>query len=150
RRNWLARTLDRFNQWFDHQADRYKGLIGWALDNRWWMITIAVGSFVLAIVLQRMFGGFGFSPNSDRSELTIAIETPAGSSLEYTRIKTQEVERIINRRREVKYTYSTIGSSTGSGEVDNGNVYVRLVPKRDRKLKQDAIAAELRPELMRL
>jgi hydrophobic/amphiphilic exporter-1 (mainly G- bacteria), HAE1 family len=150
RRNWLARTLDRFNQWFDHQADRYKGLIAWALDNRWWMIGIAASSFVLAIALQVLFGGFGFSPNSDRSELTIAIETPAGSSLEYTRIKTQEVERIINRRPEVRYTYSTIGSSTGSGEVDNGNVYVRLVPKRDRKLKQDAIAAELRPQLARL
>src|SRR5438270_10718285 len=52
RQNPIARTLDRFNHWFDHQADRYKGLIAWALDHRWTMIILAGGSFVLAIFLQ--------------------------------------------------------------------------------------------------
>src|SRR6202044_1495754 len=31
RRNPVARALDRFNRWFDHQADRYQRLIAWAL-----------------------------------------------------------------------------------------------------------------------
>src|SRR5438477_458202 len=34
RRNPIARALDRFNQWFDRQAENYKRLIGWALDHR--------------------------------------------------------------------------------------------------------------------
>src|SRR5688572_6175180 len=31
---WLSRVLARFNDWFDRQAEAYKGLIAWALDHR--------------------------------------------------------------------------------------------------------------------
>ena len=34
KRHLLARLLDRFNDWFDRTADRYKAVIGWALDHR--------------------------------------------------------------------------------------------------------------------
>src|SRR5437588_197255 len=37
RGNAIARALDRFNAWFNHQAERYKGVIAWALDHRWTM-----------------------------------------------------------------------------------------------------------------
>ncbi len=150
RRNPIARTLDRFNVWFNRQADNYRGLIAWALDHRYSMIGIAVLSFVLAIFLQVQFGGGGFAPDSDRSELNVAIETPPGSSLEYTRLKAGEVDRIIRARPEVAYTYTSLGTATGSGEVDNGNIYVRLVPKAQRHESQDAIGAILRPQLTRL
>src|SRR5262249_61526169 len=32
RRPLISRALGAFNRWFDRQADRYKKLIGWALD----------------------------------------------------------------------------------------------------------------------
>src|SRR4029434_9724286 len=64
RRNVIARTLERFNRWFDAHAERYKHGIAWGLEHRAVMIGIAVGTFVLAIVLQGMFGGFGFVPVS--------------------------------------------------------------------------------------
>src|SRR5881394_1816461 len=118
RRNPIARALDRFNVWFGRQAENYKRLVGWALDHRAMMIGLAIGSFVLALVLQVMFGGFGFSPLSDQSELNIAIETAPGSSLEYTTLKAEEVAAQARRHKEVAYTYSTVGSASGSGEVD--------------------------------
>src|SRR5512135_3695334 len=34
KRNPIARVLDGFNAWFDRTADRYKLVIGWALDHR--------------------------------------------------------------------------------------------------------------------
>src|SRR5512135_1933906 len=34
KRNILSAALDRFNEWFDRTADKYKRLIGWALDHR--------------------------------------------------------------------------------------------------------------------
>jgi HAE1 family hydrophobic/amphiphilic exporter-1 len=147
RRNPIARVLDRFNHWFDRQADRYKRVIGWALDHRWWMIGIAAASFVLAIGLQVMLGGFGFAPISDNSELNVAIETPPGSSLDYTTLKAEEVARIVRAHREVSYTYMTVGSATGSGAVDAATVYVRLVPKRERHISQDAFARIVRREI---
>jgi len=147
RRNPIARALERFNAWFDRQAERYKGLIAWALDHRWTMIALAAGSFVFAIVLQVVIGGFAFVPVSDNSELNIAIETPPGSSLDYTTLKAEEVARMIRARPEVQYTYTTVGSSTGSGAVDNASIYVHLTPKRDRKVSQDALGRIVRRQM---
>ena len=46
RRNPVARLLDRFNHWFDRTADRYRGVIGWALDHRLAVVGLAVAAFV--------------------------------------------------------------------------------------------------------
>jgi len=147
RQNPIARALDRFNKWFDRQAEKYKGVIAWALDHRWTMVALAVVSFIGAIALQATIGGFGFVPVSDQSELNIAIETPPGSSLDYTTLKSEEIARIIRERKEVAYTYTTVGSGTGSGEVDNGSIYVRLTPKKDRSLSQDELGQILRQQI---
>ena len=147
RRNPISRALERFNNWFDRQADRYKTGIGWALDHRWWMVGLAVGTFVFAIFLQAKFGGGGFVPVSDRSELTVAVETPPGSSLEYTRLKAEQAVAIIRRQPQVRYVYTAIGTSSGSGEVDNASIYVRLVPKKDRHISQNDMGQRIRVAL---
>src|SRR5690606_8866309 len=149
---WVTRALRRFNLWFDRQADRYRVVIAWSLDHRLAVVLIAVGSLVGALALQFLFGGFGFVPVSDRSEIDIQFETPPGSSLDYTRLKAIELERLIRAHRYVDYTYTTIGAGTllAGGTVDEGNIYVRLVPKRRRRLSQDEIGRQLREELARV
>src|SRR5687767_13255374 len=39
--NPVTRTLDRFNNWFNRQAEGYKKVIGWALDHRLAMVGLA-------------------------------------------------------------------------------------------------------------
>ncbi len=141
RRNPIARALDRFNRWFDRQAERYQGVIAWALDHRLAMVLIALGSFFGAIALQATLGGAGFIPISDRSEINFIVETPPGSSLEYTRLKSEEVERIarsapgggvhLHRRSARRFRCCAPG-------VDQALIYVRLVPKTERSISQDA------------
>jgi len=140
RRNPIARALDRFNRWFDRQAQRYRSGIGWALDHRKSMIGLAVASFVVA-------SGFGFVPASDRSELTVSVEAPPGSSLEYTRVMAEQVARQLRAHPEVVYTYTTVGSASGSGGVDIGSVYVRLKDKKDRSISQADFGRKIRREL---
>src|SRR5690606_28260792 len=123
-------ALDRFNAWFDAQAEGYRRLIGWALDHRLAMILIATGSFVGALVLQATVGGTGFFGESDSGEMTIVVETPPGSSLGYTRLKAEEAVSIVRAHDEVDYTYTTIGGP--SGAVDNASIFVRLHPKAER------------------
>ena len=147
RRNPIARTLERFNAWFNRQANRYTVAIGWALDHRLLMLGIAAASFVGAIALQVKFGGFGFAPLSDNSELNIAVETQPSSTLEYTTLQAEAIAAMARRHREVAYTYTTAGSASGSGAVDNATVYVRLVPKNRRAIGQDAFGQRLRAEL---
>jgi HAE1 family hydrophobic/amphiphilic exporter-1 len=151
RRNVIARALDKFNTWFDRQANRYKTIIAWALDHRWWMVGLATLTLVLALFVQATFGGFGFAPNSDRSEINVAIETPPGSSLNYTNAKTEEVASIIRQHKDiVSYTYSTIGTATGSGEVSTASIYVRLVPKAKRSISQTDFGSQLRHEIAQI
>jgi HAE1 family hydrophobic/amphiphilic exporter-1 len=98
-------------------------------------------------VLQVMFGGFGFVPISDQSEINIAVELPPGASLQYT---TQQAERVAalarSHKDQVLYTYTTIGSASGTGAVDNGSIYVRLKPKAERDVSQEELAQQLRRE----
>ena len=197
---WITRQLDRFNHWFNRQAQNYKKVIAWALDHRAAMVTIASGSFISAFVLpakgltglaaaiigviivsyafssQRLtilgraavaFAGVvvgivlvgavpawrtvgvGFFPEDDRAEMTIALETPPGSNLEYTRLKAEEAARIARSHKEVLYTYTTLGNNA-TGTVDEGNIYVRLVPKDKRTLSAEAFANVLRAETKRV
>ncbi|HET6401582.1 MAG TPA: efflux RND transporter permease subunit [Candidatus Kapabacteria bacterium] len=146
--------LDQFNNWFNRTADGYKRVIAWALDHRWWMVAIAIVAFVGAIFVQAKYGGSGFVPNSDRSELTISVEAPPGSSLPYTLAKTQEITSILRAHKEVAYTYTTIGSETtqlgtssGSGDVTQASIYVKLIPKADRNLLQWQLAEVFRKQL---
>ncbi|RKH08787.1 efflux RND transporter permease subunit [Corallococcus sp. CA053C] len=149
RRGFISRGLARFNHWFDRQADRYKGVIAWALDHRLAMVLLAVGSLVGAVALQGFFGGAGFVPVSDRAEIEMLVETPAGSSLDYTRRKVEEVSRLTRAHPEVAYTYTTIGVPLPlrSPGVDQALVYVRLKPKDERKASQETLGKTLRDEL---
>ena len=152
-RSWISRKLETFNKWFDQMATKYTKVIGWALDHRLAMVTLAIGSLVGALTLQATIGGFGFVPVSDNSELIIQVETPPGSNLEYTRMKTEEAARVARAHPEVRYTFTTIGSAGGMdpsealGAVDLGSVYVRMTPKKERSLSQDQFGATLREEV---
>ena len=132
----VGRALGAFNAWFDRQADRYKGVVAWALDHRWMMLGLAAASFFGAIFLQGAFGGAGFVPISDRSEVSLIVQTPPGSSLEYTRAKVEEANAIVRAHPEVRYIYSSIGTPIPlqAPGVDQALVYVRLTPKADRDL----------------
>src|SRR5512132_2060969 len=80
RRNPIARTLDRFNVWFNRQAERYRRGVAWALDHRKTMIALAAGTFAAAIAMVATgVVGSGFVPVSDRSEISLTIEAPPGS-----------------------------------------------------------------------
>ena len=145
----LSRLLGRFNKWFDRRAEGYKSVIAWALDHRVAMVSLAMLTFVAALALPAMgVVGAGLVPEMDNSEFQIDLETPPGSNLAYTRVKAQEVARIVRQRPEVAYTYATVG---GQGDaVDEGIVYVKLLPKNERVRSQQLVTADLRAALIKL
>ena len=146
---FISRWLVHFNDWFDRQANRYKTVIGWALDHRFTMAALAVLSLVGALALPALgIVGGEFIPVSDNSEMLINIETPPGSNLAYTKVKAEEAAALARAMKEVQYTYTTIGGNTEA--VDTGMVYVRLSPKHSRARAQHEIEAALRNQLVRL
>ncbi len=152
KRGRFSRALVAFNRWFDRQADSYRGVIGWALDHRVTMVALGILSLVGAIALQLFLGGAGFAPVSDRSEISVVVEAPPGSSLEYTRRKVEQASQIVRAHSEVLYSYDTIGVPIPlkAPGVDQALMYVRLKPKAERKLSQDKLGELLRLELSTL
>ena len=93
--------------------------------------------------------GTSFFPGEDNSELNVKIETPPGSNLDYMRLKVLEAVKIARTYPEAMFTFTTIGGA--SGAVDAGNVYVKLLPKAERKSQgmrsADDVAAQFRIDM---
>ncbi len=143
--NPLTRALTGFNNGFDRMAERYRGVITWALDHRKTTVGVAFAALVGAFMLFPFIGG-SFMPESDNSEFAIQFETPEGSSLGYTRQKAVALETTLRDMGGVEYTYTTIGSGA-TGTVTKGDIYVKLIPSKQRKLSQQQLMAKARAAL---
>lgn len=149
KKRWITRVLDRFNAWFDRQAERYQRVIGWTLDHPWATIVIVVVMLVASLALPAMgLVGSAFFPVEDRSEFNLDVETPPGSSLAYTRLKCEEAAMTVRSVEGVAYTYTTIGGESGS--VDEAQIYVRLQPREERDVHQSEIERKVRAALDRI
>jgi HAE1 family hydrophobic/amphiphilic exporter-1 len=145
----LSRWLVRFNDWFNAQAERYKKVISWALRHRLAMMALAVATFVGALAMPALgYLGGEFFPVSDNSEFTISVQTPPGSNLDYTKRKLDEIARVARSMPGVSHTYATVGGQTGA--VDEGSIYVGLIPKAERDQHQEQIARALRQKFSEL
>ncbi len=146
----VGKALRRFNDGFEKVGIAYRGLIGWALGHRLLTMGFAALSFVIALALP-MTGAVGgrFFPDSDEGETVVGFETPVGSSLGYTTDKALELVRYVRSRPEVAYTYTSIGGSQQNGSVNKGQVYVKLKPRRERRLSQQQLEVSMRQDLPR-
>ena len=143
--NVITRGIAHFNRWFDRQAGKYRGVIGWALGHRKSTIALAVVAFIGTFMLFPLIGG-GFMPNSDEGEFAVQFETAEGSSLGYTRDKGLQVSSTLSGIEGVDYTYMTIGSGA-TGTVTRGDLYVKLTPASERELSQEELMVVARERL---
>jgi HAE1 family hydrophobic/amphiphilic exporter-1 len=146
--NLITRTIARFNAWFDRQANKYRGIIRWALGHRKSTLLIAAASFIGAIMLFPLIGG-GFLPDSDNSQFEVLFDTPEGSSLAYTRSKAEQIVAELRRLEGVDYTYTTVGAGA-TGTVKSGDIFVSLVKPGERSRSQVEVMAVARQRLAQL
>lgn len=139
----ISRMLQRFNDWFDHQSDRYGHVIAWALHHRKWMGSIALLCMVAALGLQIKWGGTSFLPAADSGNLMIQVRTPASSSIGYARLKMERAAELARTLPETKETNSNI---TPSG----GRIYVDIGKRHERKRSAKEVAVELRAKIQEL
>lgn len=146
-RRGLGKVFQKFNIWFDHQAERYSRLIGWALKHRKSMWSLAFLSFFGALFLQGKFGGSGFMPDTDNGAFIVSIRAPSEASIEYTKAKAAQVAEITQVLPEHRYTQTTIGVQ---GNITRAQVFVRLVPEKDRNRSAKQVAEEVRGKIKAL
>jgi hydrophobic/amphiphilic exporter-1 (mainly G- bacteria), HAE1 family len=147
-RNPIRRGAQAFNDWFERLSDRYPAALHWALTHRAVVLVSATATVVVAFyIIPRL--PFTWMPESDVGEFNIGYRTAPGSSLNYTVARGREIVQVIKRHPEVEFTYLSIGGGF-RGTPTNGSIFVKLVPKHDRKRSMADIQNQLRGELRRV
>src|SRR5471032_1148682 len=139
-RKGFEKLLERFNNWFDHQADRYGNVIAWALHHRRWMAVIAILTFAGAIAMQVAWGGMSFLPAADRSTIAIDVRMSPSGSVEIARRKMETIAAITRTIPETKDTNSNINAG-------GGRIYLDIGKRQFRKRTAFQIGAELRDKM---
>lgn len=128
----------------------YKKLLYASLNHRGFVLIFTAVFVAVTGFLSLKYVEKDFVPESDESSFSINVKTPLGSSLEYTDSRLKLIEATIaSHKDEVASYFSTIGSGS-RGQVNQGNVNVRLKPKEERSKSQQALIKELKIELDRI
>lgn len=135
----IGRALGAFD-------NAYKKLLDLALHHRNLVLLITVVFVAVTGFLTLKYVDKDFIPESDEGSFSINVKTPLGSSLAYTDSRLKLVEATVaSHKNEVDSYFATIG--TGSrGQVNQGNINVRLKPKTEREKSQQTLIKELKKE----
>ncbi|MBB5017765.1 HAE1 family hydrophobic/amphiphilic exporter-1 [Chitinivorax tropicus] len=123
---WLLSWFDRK---MDALAETYASMIRWALRKRKTTLALAMASFVAAFVILGKVGG-EFVPDSDFDFVQMQIETPIGSSLDYTGAKAKQASDAIMTFPEVKQAYVAVAQDSAKNQA---NLFINLTSRKERK-----------------
>ncbi|MBU6300090.1 MAG: efflux RND transporter permease subunit [Verrucomicrobia bacterium] len=117
------------------------------------VLTLAIiGAFVAALVMVNLQLPTGFIPGEDQGIIYAVLQTPAGSTLEYTNAKSQELEKIARELEEVTSVTSLAGYEVlTEGRGSNaGTCILNLKDWNERKKTARQIIEELEEKCQRL
>ncbi len=143
-----ARITSGFAEWIDNLGERYKVLLQWSLSHRRQVVIsvtiLMVGSLALIPLV-----GAEFMPPMDSGEISISIEGDKGSLLQETDDIIKRMEQELREIPEVDTIFSSVGSSSNmfmdtGVQGDRGTLYVKLVPRAERKRGVDIVSEEIR------
>jgi HAE1 family hydrophobic/amphiphilic exporter-1 len=145
--------IGRFAVWFEERfkgiTRHYAGILKWALNNRWKVITLSVVLFIASFML--LAGGFignEFISQSDRGEFAVTVELPSGSSLENTNYVAQDVEKYISTLPEVDKVFINVGASNegliGQSANNVAEINVALIHRNEREKSTEQVGQEIK------
>ena len=140
---WLGRFMERVERGIEWVHVLYGGILEWALGHRKSVIAIALASFFGSFAIVPLVGT-EFIPESDEGFISLRLNTPVGSSLEYTDSKVKQVEATLKSVPDVALTMTTVGSDEGRNYA---RVNLKLAEKKDRKRTQKEIEGLIRTAL---
>ncbi len=143
RLRWLGRVMDGVEAGIDAVHRLYGVVLAWSLGHRKTVLAIALGTFVGSIFIVPLVGT-EFVPEADQSFISLRLNTPVGSSLEYTNAKVAEVEEALKAIGGVQLAITTVGTDEGRNYA---RVNLRLVEPKDRAQSQRAIEKDIRATL---
>ncbi len=145
RRKGLARVLEAFDRGFLDLHVGYEKAIAFALRHRFVVLTVSLALFAVSIaVMPRL--GTAFMTEYDRGEFQVSFKSAPGASLNQTEEIANDIAQLIREQPGVAYTFTTIGAGASSA-LNEGLIYVKLTPKKERKESYLDLRSRVRSEL---
>ena len=149
KRGFLGRQVQKFGDFFDRMAEGYRTVLRWGLRHRITTLLIALVAFVGSFALIPLVGA-EFAPAVDNSEFQVSVETPVGSSLEYTAGKIRQIDRVLREFPEVTGTYATVNGASSDGGENAATVAVTMVSPSERDRSPQDMTVPVRQALARI
>jgi HAE1 family hydrophobic/amphiphilic exporter-1 len=142
---WLGRIMDGVERGIEAMHRLYGVVLTWALSHRKSVLAIALVTFAGSFFIVPLVGT-EFMPEVDQGFISLRLNTPVGSSLEYSNGKVLEAEETLAQFPEVALAMTTVGTEDGRNYA---RINLKLVDAKDRRRSQKdlerAIRAALKP-----
>jgi hydrophobe/amphiphile efflux-1 (HAE1) family protein len=122
---FFARLAAGYRRWLEPSLKHRMLVLGSAT-------VVFIASLVIAFFLRREL-----VPSQDQSRLFIRLQTPVGSSVDYTDRMLKRVEDFVMSRPELDRYMASVGGF-GGGDVNTGVAFVTLKPPRERPVDPQA------------
>jgi multidrug efflux pump len=132
----------------------------YTLTKKAFSILGSFGLLVFVIILFSLFNkGVEFFPNTEPSQISVSIETPAGTSLDVTNSISRIIEERIDRipgRKDIEFKVARIGSSSNvfdfgtQGTPNKGTIAVNFYEKANREQSSFKTMEEVRSTITEL
>ncbi len=132
-------------------SNRYPGVLGWSLQARWLVLTIAVAAFLLSIAMVPQLG-LDLIPAFSQGEFSFAIELPEGTPIEVTDRYIASIQESLENDPRIASFSSVAGgagmtlSNTGTEGENSGRIYVQMAPGASTA-EEEAVASLIRSRL---
>ncbi len=143
RARWLGRFMDRVESVVVWLHKVYGRMLEWAIGHRGIVLLLAAAIFVASFGLLP-FIEKEFQPQVDEGFISLRLNTPVGTSLEYTDTKVREVEEALKAFPEVRLALTNVGTQDGRNYA---RVDLRLVDRTTRNRSQKEIESAIRAAL---
>ncbi|MGI9330144.1 MAG: efflux RND transporter permease subunit [Gammaproteobacteria bacterium] len=139
-----GRVYGALTRFLDGMEAGYARILAWSLNHRW---TIVAGAVAVILMTPLLFSrlGFEFFPPEDEGQFQVSLRTPTGTSLAYGDERMREIEAIMMARPDIENIFATLGGGR-TGSVNQGLIYVNMMPREQRDIKQYDLIPLLREE----
>jgi HAE1 family hydrophobic/amphiphilic exporter-1 len=148
RKDKHGRFFDAVETFWERTVRVYGRSLDWVVHRK--RATLVFSAAVLAVTLF-LFGFIskGFIPSEDTSFLSASTEGAEGLSFERM-VKHQEaVAVVVAKDPSVSAFTSSVGGG-GGGTTNRGNMFIRLKPRRERRMSADEVANALRMKMSKI
>jgi multidrug efflux pump subunit AcrB len=141
---WLGRVMQAVEHFIEWMHRVYAVILGWALAHRVKVLVIALATFVASFFVVPLVGT-EFIPQTDQGFISLRLNTPVGSSLEYTNAKVEQIEALLKQFPEIDLAMTKVGTEDGRNYA---RVNLRLVDRAKRHRTQQQLEMAIRDVIL--